>query len=138
MVSAPAPKSKILLSLSKQKQNRARPQISSRKFHFLNFLVSFALGAWMGFFGEQHYRALPCHKVLLQYYCTTKCHSSTTLRYKVTTIQVLLCPTKYCSSTTKCYSSTTQSTTEYCSSTALYYRVLLQYYCVLQSATPVA
>ena len=45
---------------------------------------------------------------------------------------MLLCPTQYCSSTRRVLQSTAPA------STTLYYRVLLQYYCVLQSATPVA
>ena len=59
-----------------------------------------------------------CYNVLL---CTTKYYSSTTLYYTVLqrTTPVLLC-------TTKCYSST-----------SLYCKVLLQYYSVLQSTTPV-
>ena len=67
-----------------------------------------------------------CDKSVLQgttpvLLCTTKYYSSTTLYYTVLqrTTPVLLCTAKY-------YSSTT-----------LYYKVLLQYYSVLQSATPV-
>ena len=88
-------------------------------------------------------------KVLLQYY------SSTTLYYKVllqyysvlqSTTPVLLCTTQYYNTTpvlpctTKYYSvlqSTTPvllCTTTYYSSTTLYYKVLLQYYSVLQSS----
>ena len=79
-------------------------------------------------------------KVLLQYYsvlqsaipvllCTTKYYSSTTLYYTVLqrTTPVLLCTTKYYSVLQR---------TNY-SSTTLYYKVLLQYYSVLQSTTPV-
>ena len=74
--------------------------------------------------------------------------SSTTLYYKVllqyfsvlqSTTPVLLCPVLL--RTTECYStSATQvllSATKYYSSTAVYYKVLLQYYSVLQSTTPV-
>ena len=42
---------------------------------------------------------------------------------------MLLCPTQYCSSTRRVLQSTAPA------SATLYYRVLLQYYCVLQSAT---
>ena len=94
--------------------------------------------------------------------CTTKYYSSTTLYYKVllqyysvlqSTTPVLLSTTQYYSSTTKYYSSTTlyyrvpvcttqyynvlPCTTKYYSSTTLYCKVLLQYYSVLQSTTPV-
>ena len=88
-------------------------------------------------------------KVLLQYYsvlqsaipvllCTTKYYSSTTLYYTVLqrTTPVLLCTTKYYSVLQR----TTPArlcTTKYYSSTTLYYKVLLQYYSVLQSTTPV-
>ena len=85
--------------------------------------------------------------------CTTKYYSSTTPYYKVllqyyavlqSTTPGLFCTTKYYSSTT--HSSTTLyyrttpvlvCTTKYYSSTALYYKLLLQYYSVLQSSTPV-
>ena len=67
-----------------------------------------------------------CDKSVLQgttpvLLCTTKYYSSTTLYYTVLqrTTPVLLCTAKY-------YSSTT-----------LYYKVLLQYFSVLQSTTPV-
>ena len=76
-------------------------------------------------------------KVLLQYYsvlqsaipvllCTTKYYSSTTLYYTVLqrTTPVLLCTTKYYSSTTLYYKVLLQ-----------YYKVLLQYYSVLHSTT---
>ena len=70
----------------------------------------------------QYYSVLhsttPVLLVLLQYYSVLQ---STTLYYKV-----LLCTTKYYSSTTKYYSST-----------SLYYKVLLQYYKVLLCTTPV-
>ena len=95
--------------------------------------------------------------------CTTKYYSSTTLYYSSTTLYykvlrqyysvlqsttpVLLCTTQYYSSTTpvllcttQYYSSTTPvllCTTKYYSSTSLYYKVLLQYYSVLHSTTPV-
>ena len=63
------------------------------------------------------------HKVLLQYY---RDYCKVLRQYY--SAQVLLCPTKYCSSTTKkSFSSITQSTTEYYSS----------YYPVLQRITPV-
>ena len=64
-------------------------------------------------------------KVLL---CTTKYYSSTTLYYKVLLqyYSVLHSATPVLLCTTKYYSSTT-----------LYYKVLLQYYSVLQSTTPV-
>ena len=87
------------------------------------------------------------YKVLLHYYSvlhsTTTYYSSTTLYDKVllqyysvlqSTNPVLLCTTKYYSSTTY---SVLHSTTPYYSSTTLYYKVLLQYYSVLQSTTPV-
>ena len=77
------------------------------------------------------------YKVLRQHYSVL--HSIT---------PVLLCTTKYYSSTTKYillqYYSVLQSTTpvllcttKYYPSTTLYYKVLLQYYSVLQSTTPV-
>ena len=66
------------------------------------------------------------------------------------TTPVLLCTTKYYSSTTPYYTVLLQyysvlhsatpvllCTTKYYSSTTLYYKVLLQYYSVLHSATPV-
>ena len=81
------------------------------------------------------------YSVLLQYYlvlqsttpvltCTTKYYSNTTLYYKVllqyhSTLQILLC-TLYYSSTTLYYKVPLK-----------YYSVLLQYYLVLQSTTPV-
>ena len=72
------------------------------------------------------------YKVLLQYYSVLQ-----------STTPVLLCTTRYYSSTTLCYKvllqyySVLHSTTTYYSSTTLYYKVLLQYYSVLQSTTPV-
>ena len=79
------------------------------------------------------------YKVLRQYYsvlqsitpvllCTTKYYSSTTLYYKILPqyYSVLQSTTPVLLCTTKYYSSTT-----------LYYKVLLQYYSVLQSNTPV-
>ena len=57
--------------------------------------------------------------------CTTKYYSSTTLQY----YNVLLCTTKYYSSTTLYY--------KVLLCTTKYYKVLLQYYSVLQSTTPV-
>ena len=82
---------------------------------------------------------LRTEKVLLQYYSVLQ-----------STNPVLLCTTKYYSSTTLYYTvllqyySVLQSTapvllctTKYYSSTTLYYKVLLQYYSVLQSTTPV-
>ena len=60
--------------------------------------------------------------------CTTKYYSSTILYYKVlqSTTPVLLCTTNYYASTTLYYKVLRQ-----------YYNVLLQYYSVLQSTTPV-
>ena len=98
--------------------------------------------------------------VLLQYYsvlqsttpvllCTTKYYSSTTLYYNVllqyysvlqSTTPVLLCTTKYYSSTNSVLQSSSPvllCTAQIYSSTTLYYKVLLQYYSVLQSTTPV-
>ena len=74
-----------------------------------------------------YYRALPSHRVLLQYYCTTKCHSSTTLRYK----------SNYYSSAALSYKVLLQHYKVLLQHYAEYYRVLLQYYPVLQSITPV-
>ena len=87
--------------------------------------------------------------------CTTKYYSSTTLYYKVllqyysvlqSTTPVLLCTTKYNSGTTLYY-RVLLCTTQYYASTTLYYKVLrqyylyynvlLQYYSVLPSSTPV-
>ena len=72
---------------------------------------------------------LQCYSVLLQYcsvlQSTTPVLFCTTLYYSSTT-PVLLCTTPVLLCTTKYYSSTT-----------LYYKVLLQYYSVLQSTTPV-
>ena len=109
----------------------------------------------------------PYYKVLLQYYSVLQCNTpvyykmplqyysvlqSATKYYSVLhgTTPVLLCTTKYYSSTTLYYQvllqyySVLQSTTpvllcttKYYSSTTLYYKVLLQYYSVLQSTTPV-
>ena len=100
------------------------------------------------------------YKVLLQYYsvlqsttpvlrCTTKYYSSAILYYKVLlqyysalhrTTPVLLCTTKYYSSINSVLQSTTPvllcTTQIYTSTTTLYYKVLLQYYSVLQSTTP--
>ena len=87
--------------------------------------------------------------MLLQYYsvlqsttplllCTTKYYSSTTSYYKVLLqyYKVLLCTTKY-NSSTSLYYSVHSSTTKYNSSTSPYYKVLLHYYSELQSTTPV-
>ena len=96
---------------------------------------------------------LPC---TTKYYCVLQ---STTTNYSVllqyypvlqSTTQVLLCTTKYYSSTNLYYKvllqyypvlqSTTPvlpCTTKYYSNTTLYYKVLLQYYSVLQSTTPI-
>ena len=83
---------------------------------------------------------VPCngHVVCSKWFCDNVVIQSTILYYKV-----LLCTTKYYSSTTLYYNvllqyySVLQSTTTYYSSTTLYYKVLLQYYSVLQSTTPV-
>ena len=70
-----------------------------------------------------------------QLLCTTKYYSSTT--------PVLLCTRKYDSSATKYYSNTTLyykvlvCATKYYSSTTPYCKVVLQYFSVLQSTTPV-
>ena len=73
--------------------------------------------------------------------CTTKYYSSTTLYYTVLqrTTPAQLCTTKYYSSITLLQSTTPVllCTTKYYSSTTLYCKVLLQYYSVLQSTTPV-
>ena len=99
------------------------------------------------------HRSTPYCTVLLQYYsvlhsttpvllCTTKYYSSTNSVLQSTT-PVLLCTTKYYSSTSLYYKvllqyySVLQNNTKYYSSTTLYYKVLLQYYSVLQSTTPV-
>ena len=69
------------------------------------------------------------YKVLLQYYSVLR-----------RTTPVLLCTTKYYSSTNSVLHSTTPvllCTTQIYTSTTLYYKVLLQYYSVLQSTTPV-
>ena len=78
---------------------------------------------------------MSCHHVspvLLYYKCTPVLQSTT---------PVLLCTTKYYSSTTTAVLQSTTPvllcTTKYYSSTTLYYKVLLQYYSVLQSITPV-
>ena len=83
--------------------------------------------------------------VILQYYsvlqsttpvliCTTKFYSSTTL-YQVLLQYYSVLP----QSSTPVLQSTSPvlCTTEYYSSTTLYYKVLLQYYSVLQSTSPV-
>ena len=83
---------------------------------------------------------VPCngHVVCSKWFCDNAVIQSTILYYKV-----LLCNTKYYSSTTQYYKvllqyySVLHSTTTYYSSTTLYYKVLLQYYSVLQSTTPV-
>ena len=62
--------------------------------------------------------------------CTTKYYSSTNSVLQSTT-PVPLCTTTYYSSTTLYYTVLLQ----YYSSTTLYYKVLLQYYSVLQSTT---
>ena len=103
---------------------------------------------------------VPCngHVVCSKWFCDNVVIESTILYYKVllqyysvlhSTTPVLLCTTKYYSSTTLyCkvlqYYSVLQSTTpvllcttKYYSSTTLYCKVLLQYYSVLQSTTPV-
>ena len=84
------------------------------------------------------FRTTQYYKVLVRYYSVL--HSTT---------PVLLRPTKYYSSTTPYYKVLLQyyavlqspapfCTTKYYSSTTLYYKVvLLQYYSVLQSTTPV-
>ena len=70
--------------------------------------------------------------------CTTKYYSSTTLYYKVLLqyYSVLHSTTPVLLCTTQCYSSTTLYY-KVLQSTTLYYEVLLQYYSVLQSTTPV-
>ena len=83
---------------------------------------------------------VPCngHVVCSKWFCDNAVIQSTILDY-----EVLLCSTKYYSSTTLYYKvllqyySVLDSTTTYYSSTTLYYKVLLQYYSVLQSTTPV-
>ena len=102
------------------------------------------IGRWSG---DPNYtdllRTTQYYKVLLRYYsvlhsttpvllCTTKYYSSTNSVLQSTT-PVLLCTRKYYSSTTQYYKVLLQ----YYSSTTLYYKVLLQYYSVLQSTTPV-
>ena len=102
------------------------------------------IGRWSG---DPNYtdllRTTQYYKVLLRYYsvlhsttpvllCTTKYYSSTNSVLQSTT-PVLLCTRKYYSSTTPVL----LCTTKYYSSTTLYYKVLLQYYSVLQSTTPV-
>ena len=76
---------------------------------------------------------VPCngHVVCSKWFCDDVVIQSTILYYKV-----LLCTTKYYSSTTLYY-TVLQRTTKYYSSTTLYCKVLLQYYSVLQSTTPV-
>ena len=74
-----------------------------------------------------------------QYYnvllCTTKYYASTTLYYtKYYNVLLQYYPVLQC---TTLYYSVLLSTTTYYSSTTLYYKVLLQYYSVLQSTTPV-
>ena len=88
------------------------------------------IGRWSG---DPNYtdllRTTQYYKVLLRYYSVR--HSTT---------PVLLCTTKYYSSTNFVLQSTTPvllRTTKYYSSTTLYYKVLLQCYSVLQSTTPV-
>ena len=83
------------------------------------------------------------YTVLLQYYSVLQKYYSSTNSVLQSTTPVLLCTRKYYSSTTPaptpvplCTTCTT-CTTKYYSSTALYYKVLLQYYSVLQSTTPV-
>ena len=79
---------------------------------------------------------VPCngHVVCSKWFCDNVVIQSTILHYKV-----LLCTTKYYSSTTLYYKVLLQyyyvlhSTTTYYSSTTLYYKVLLQYYSILQS-----
>ena len=79
-----------------------------------------------------YYKELLClyYKVLLQFYSVLQ-----------STTAVLLCTTKYRSSTTEHYKvllqyySALQSATKYYSSTFLFYKVLLQYYSVLQSTS---
>ena len=83
---------------------------------------------------------VPCngHVVCSKWFCDDVVIQSTILYYKV-----LLCTTKYYSSTTLYYTvllqyySVLHSTTTYYSSTTLYYKVLLQYYSVLQSTTSI-
>ena len=91
------------------------------------------------------------YKVLLQYdsvlqilLCTTPVPPGTTKYYSSTTpvlpctTPVLTCTTKYYSSTTlQCTTPILPCTTKYYSSTTLQYKVLLQYYSVLQSTTPI-
>ena len=102
------------------------------------------IGRWSG---DPNYtdllRTTQYYKVLLRYYsvlhsttpvllCTTKYYSSTNSVLQSTT-PVLFCTRKYYSSTTPVL----LCTTKYYSSTTLYYKILLQYYSVLQSTTPV-
>ena len=81
---------------------------------------------------------VPCngHVACSKWFCDNAVIQSTILHYKV-----LLCTTKYYSSTTLYYTvlqrttSVLLCTTKYYSSTTLYYKVLLQYYSVLHSTT---
>ena len=83
---------------------------------------------------------VPCngHVVCSKWFCDNAVIQNTILYYKV-----LLCTTKYYSSTTLYYTVLQRTTpvllctTKYYSSTTLYCKVLLQYYSVLQSTTPV-
>ena len=96
------------------------------------------IGRWSG---DPNYtdllRTTQYYKVLLRYYsvlhsttpvllCTTKYYSSTNFVLQSTT-PVLLCARKYYSSTTLYY-KVLHCTTKYYSSTTPYYKVLLQYY----------
>ena len=85
------------------------------------------------------------YKVLLQYYPVLQSTTPVLLQY-YSVLQILLCTTKYYSSTTLYYKvpllyhSVLQSTTPILlrtTNTTLYYKVLLQYCLVLQSTTPV-
>ena len=79
---------------------------------------------------------------LLQYYSVLQSttpillRTTDTILYYSSTTPVLPCTTKYYSSTTKYYSSTNlYYKVVHC--TTLFYKVLLQYYSVLQSTTPI-
>ena len=112
-------------------------------------VVWFEMVVWGELEDDLVIRTTQYYKVLLRYYsvlhsttpvllCTTKYYSSTNSVLQSTT-PVLLCTRKYYSSTTPVLLCTTKyysSTTLYYSSTTPYYKVLLQYYAVIQSTTP--
>ena len=154
VVSAPAPKSKILLSLSKQKQNRARPDNRQQQLSGLSPgppacwagvipLHQLPLGRWGPNFLKLS--CFFCFGGLDGFFWWTTLQSTTLpqstapvlLYYKVPLQYYSALQSNYYSSAALSYKVLLQHYKVLLQHYAEYYRVLLQYYPVLQSITPV-